>query len=195
MARKAGEERETKSEAMLALVKGGVLAGTARGPERALGVMLLISAVLLILGWLLPLMTIHRFLFLSDEISILQGVIELWRHGETLLAFVLIAFSMLFPLAKLTVALSLWSADRLDEAELARRTRWLAVCGKWSMLDVFVVALVVVSVKLSLVADVEVHAGIYVFAGAIVVSMLCTDRILQLAQRRRAEEVGANTSA
>ena len=114
MARKAGEERETKSEAMLALVKGGVLAGTARGPERALGVMLLISAVLLILGWLLPLMTIHRFLFLSDEISILQGVIELWRHGETLLAFVLIAFSMLFPLAKLTVALSLWSADRLD---------------------------------------------------------------------------------
>ncbi len=174
---------------MLALVKGGLLADTARGPERALGAMLLACAALLVLGWLLPLMTIHRFFFLSDEISILQGVIELWRHDETLLAFVLVTFSMIFPLAKLAVALSLWSADRLDEAELARRVRWLAICGKWSMLDVFVVALVVVSVKLSLIADVEVHAGIYVFAGAIIVSMLCTDRILQLAQRRRTDDV------
>ena len=168
---------------MLTLVKGGALAGAARGLERGLGVLLLSSAVLLIAGWLLPLMTVHRFLFLSDEVSILQGVIELWRHGDVLLSLILIAFSMLFPLAKLSVALSLWTAEELDRKSIARRSKWLAICGKWSMLDVFVVALVVVAVKLSLVADVEVHAGIYVFAAAIIASMLCTDRLLHLLQR------------
>ncbi len=168
---------------MLTLVKGGALADAARGLDRGLGVWLLSSAVLLIAGWLLPLMTIHRFIFLSDEVSILQGVIELWQHGDALLALVLIAFSMLFPLGKLSVALSLWTAERLDCQSIARRRRWLAICGKWSMLDVFVVALVVVAVKLSLVADVEVHAGIYVFAAAIIVSMLSTDRLLHLLDR------------
>lgn len=170
---------------MLTLVKGGALASQAHGVERALGAILLLSGALLIAGWLLPLMTVRRFIFLSDEVSILQGVIELWRHGDVLLSLILIAFSMIFPLAKLAVALSLWSAATLDDEAVTRRSRWLAICGKWSMLDVFVVALVVVAAKLSLVADVEVHAGIYVFAGAIIASMLCTDRLLHLLQRRQ----------
>ena len=168
---------------MLALVKGGALASKAQGMERALGALLLGSALLLIAGWLLPLMTVHRFIFLSDEVSILQGVIELWHHGDVLLALLFIAFTMIFPLAKLSVALSLWAAPQLDRDRITRRSRWLAVCGKWSMLDVFVVALVVVAAKLSLIADVEVHAGIYVFAVAIIASMLCTERLLHLLQR------------
>ena len=172
---------------MVTLVKGGALAETARGLDRGLGLLLIASAALLIAGWLLPLMTIHRFIFLSDEVSILQGVIELWRHGDVLLSLFLIAFSMLFPLGKLFVALSLWTAERLDRPAIAQRSKWLTVCGKWSMLDVFVVALILVAAKLSLVADVEVHAGIYVFAAAIISSMLCTERLSYLLQRVGAE--------
>ncbi len=39
------------------------------------------------------------------------------------------------------------------------------------MLDVFVVALLVVTIKLGILADVEVHAGVYFFAAAVLASM------------------------
>jgi uncharacterized paraquat-inducible protein A len=50
------------------------------------------------------------------------------------------------------------------------------------MLDVFVVALLVISVKTSLIADVAVHAGLYLFLAAIVVSGLTLRRIGRLAR-------------
>jgi hypothetical protein len=39
----------------------------------------------------------------------------------------------------------------------------MEAAGRWSMLDVFVVALIVVGVRTSLIDDVSVHAGVYVF--------------------------------
>ena len=71
-----------------------------------------------------------------------------------------------------------------------RTARWrdaLSQLGKWSMLDVFVVALSIVAINVSLVSDVTVHAGLYVFCGAIVASMLMVLWI-EILIRRLAEE-------
>jgi paraquat-inducible protein A len=46
------------------------------------------------------------------------------------------------------------------------------VYSKWSMLDVFVVALLVVSVKLGSLAQAHVELGIYAFAASVVLTML-----------------------
>jgi len=43
--------------------------------------------------------------------------------------------------------------------------------GKWSMLDVFIVAILVVSVKLGAIASVEMRYGLYAFATAVVLKM------------------------
>jgi paraquat-inducible protein A len=43
--------------------------------------------------------------------------------------------------------------------------------GKWSMLEVFVVALLLVSVKLGALLSVEVHYGVYLFALAVLLTM------------------------
>jgi paraquat-inducible protein A len=51
------------------------------------------------------------------------------------------------------------------------------------MLDVFVVALIVVIVKISLISDVTIHAGLYIFCAAVVLSMLAVWRITRLAHR------------
>lgn len=48
----------------------------------------------------------------------------------------------------------------------------LETWGKWSMLDVFVVALLFVSVKLGSLANVTVHEGLYWFGGAVIVIQL-----------------------
>ena len=50
------------------------------------------------------------------------------------------------------------------------------------MLDVFVVALIVVGVRTSLIDDVSVHAGVYVFTAAIVLSLLVVQRMTALAR-------------
>ncbi len=58
------------------------------------------------------------------------------------------------------------------------------------MLDVFVVALIVVGVRVSLIDDVSVHAGIYVFTAAIVLSLLVVQRMTALARRALTAEEG-----
>ena len=56
--------------------------------------------------------------------------------------------------------------------------------GKWSMLDVFVVALLLVSVKLGVLAKVEVHYGLYVFATSVLLTMGLSFWIYDLAEKR-----------
>jgi paraquat-inducible protein A len=52
--------------------------------------------------------------------------------------------------------------------------------GKWSMLDVFVVAVLVVAVKLGAIADVEMRFGLYAFAASVLLTMFITSRIVGL---------------
>ena len=73
--------------------------------------------------------------------------------------------------------------DPLDP-RVRRTLGWVETIGRWSMLDVFVVAILVVVIKLSMVSDVEVHTGLYVFVLAVVVSMVAVRRIATLAHRR-----------
>lgn len=52
--------------------------------------------------------------------------------------------------------------------------------GRWAMLDVFVVAILIVTVKLGAIASVEVHPGLYVFGAAVLLIMIITDRVTKL---------------
>ena len=72
------------------------------------------------------------------------------------------------------------AADRCEE--LAHR---LAVFGKWSMLDVMVVGLLVVIVKIRGMVAVNVHAGVYLFAVSVILTMLMTASIGKMLATRR----------
>ena len=52
--------------------------------------------------------------------------------------------------------------------------------GKWSMLDVFVVAILVVVVKLGAIADVEKHIGLYAYAASAILIMLITNMVVKI---------------
>ena len=65
-----------------------------------------------------------------------------------------------------------WNLETQSSAAHRRHLRWLAEYSKWSMLDVFVVALLVVSVKLGALAQAHVREGIYFFAASVVLTML-----------------------
>ncbi len=138
------------------------------------------SAALLARGLSLPLMY-ARQMFWNSSYSVWAGVVELWKQNEITLAVVLFFFSIVFPILKLIGLTFIWCV-RLREERRARLLHWLGILGKWSMLDVFVVAILIVLVKLGPLARVEPRAGVYVFAAAIAASMLTTMYVERLAR-------------
>jgi paraquat-inducible protein A len=154
--------------------------------DRSIGPALVAACGLLVLGWVLPFMTVRTFFVFSGEMSILGAILRLWDSGEHALFAILVVFTILFPLAKMMLAFAVWL--RADPASSAgpRLVRWVEAVGRWSMLDVFLAALLVVTIKTSVGSDVWVHAGIYVFASAVFLSMLAV-QTLSTRLRMRAE--------
>ncbi len=159
------------------------LSAGAQGPDRLLGWLMLLAGVLLGLGWVLPVMTVEKLWFLSERVSILRGAAELWHHGDHFLFAVIVIFSVIFPLLKLGLALHLWYWADAGGPTLGRKLAWIEQLGRWSMLDVFVIALIVVAIQASLISDVAMHAGIYVFTLAVVLSIGAVQRMTALARR------------
>ncbi len=118
-----------------------------------------------------PLQGLAKWLGLVGEAktySIASGVLALLEGGNAWIGLVLLFFSVLFPIAKL-VALRVCIAD----ARLGRGHALAARFGKYSMVDVFVIALLVVTSKsYPGGTTVEIEWGILAFAGAALLSML-----------------------
>lgn len=148
-----------------------------------------IAHILLGVGLAAPCMTITprlgahtglaQWLGLVEEprtYSILSGIRVLLRGDGLWIGLLLLVFSVLFPVLKLIalrVAISAGAPGRLH--------RVLGSVGKFSMADVFVVALiVVVSKSFPGGTTVELRWGIYAFAGAALLTMILTT----LADRR-----------
>ncbi len=136
-----------------------------------IGPLAMANLVLLVVAWFLPIMTLTKFWFWSDRVSLWETASGLLLQGEILLFLIVAGFSMIFPAVKLLAAGWVWA--RVDAASPggSRAVRLMEALGRWSMIDVFVVALIVVAVKVSLVTDVGVHSGVYVFAAAAALSI------------------------
>lgn len=108
----------------------------------------------------------------KNTYSVLSGAWELFEANEIFLAVVVVLFSVAFPCAKL-VSLFILCHDGADSSrELHFKAH--AFLGKWSMLDVFVIALLVVSLKLGDMVNIEIHSGVYLFAASVILTMILT---------------------
>ena len=143
--------------------------------------LLIMATVALVIGLSLPLVKVEKMVLWKSVYSIFTGVISLWELKEYFLAAVIFFFSIIFPFAKLTVLSLIWFF-RMEDEEKKALLHWLGVLGKWSMLDVFIVAILIVAVKLGPLASVEPRPGVYVFGLAILLSMIATMRVSQLAR-------------
>lgn len=52
--------------------------------------------------------------------------------------------------------------------------------GRWAMLDVMVVAILIVTVKLGAIASIQVHSGLYVFGLAVLLIMFITHQVVNM---------------
>ena len=82
------------------------------------------------------------------------------------------------PSAKLAIGLWAWASGGERGPILDWLLRTVAAISKWSMLDVFIVALPVVALEGSLLTTADIHAGIVLFAAAVVTSTIGTHRLV-----------------
>ena len=134
------------------------------------------SAVTYVLGVCLPMITTKRLFILSDDYSVLDLIATLYQESEIILACVVALFTIAIPVAKLTVLGLAVLADRPVGAN--RFLRAAHAFGKWSMIDVMLIALVIFAMKTSGVADALTNAGFYYFTASVVLSLVLSQALL-----------------
>jgi paraquat-inducible protein A len=113
--------------------------------------------------------------FGSQSDTIMSGVRFLWHSGDWLIAAIIFFASIVLPGAKIVaLALVLGTTQRRSlwrPGERARLFRFMEVVGRWSMVDIFVLALLVGVVQFKTVAVVEPGPGALAFAAVVVFTM------------------------
>ena len=142
--------------------------------------LLLVALLLFAAGIVAPMMTISKFIVVTNTFSVVSGVTELLRSGNYVLCVVVAAFSIVLPLLKLGVLYRIVAGRRHNGAQLTRYLHLMHHYGRWAMLDVMVVAVLIVTVKLGAIASIQVHYGLYIFGAAVLMIMLITGYVVRL---------------
>ena len=138
----------------------------------AFRLLVILSVLLLIMGLTLPMMSIRQFYFFESAFSVLSGVQQLLIERKWGLALLIGVFSVVLPLLKLVVLLQL--SRTVEKTKFKRYIKLMHEYGRWAMLDVLVVAVLIVTVKLGVLVNVQVHSGLYLFAAAVFLTMYLT---------------------
>ncbi len=140
---------------------------------------LLIAAVVLYVpANLLPIMRVTS-LGAAQSDTIMSGVIYLVVHGMWPLALVIFIASVAVPFIKmcvlgyLLISVQVRSTRRLlDRTRLYRLTE---LVGRWSMIDIYVVTILVALVQLGALATIEARPGAVYFGAVVVLTMFAAE--------------------
>lgn len=123
---------------------------------------------------LLPVLRIESSIKGEQVNTILSGVVQFWQDGDYPVALIIFTASVVIPLIKVLAIVGLCFAVRSGRSPeaMTRLYRMTEFIGRWSMVDVFVVAILVGVVQLGSVLRIEPGGGAFAFAGVVVLTML-----------------------
>jgi paraquat-inducible protein A len=133
------------------------------------------ATLLLIPANILPVMTVIRF-GQGEPSTILAGVIHLIEDGAVPLGLLVLFASFVVPIAKIiSLVLLLVTVQRGSSWRVRDRTllyRVTEAVGAWSMIDIFLVGILVALVRMDALATVHPGLGASFFGAAVVLTML-----------------------
>jgi paraquat-inducible protein A len=139
---------------------------------------LLISAFILYIPANVFPITNTRTLFEEQSDTIFSGVIYLWQAGSWPLALLVFFASITVPLAKLIVLAGLLISVQLRSlrkpAQRTRLYRIVEFIGRWSMLDIYAVAILTALVQLKSLAEVTAGPAVLAFGAVCVLTILAS---------------------
>ncbi len=133
--------------------------------------------------------------------TILSGVLYLAMHGTWPLAVIVFVASVVVPVLKIValggLALSVQRSSHWRPRDRTRLYRVVEAVGRWSMVDVYVVTILVALVHLGSLANVEAQIGALFFGAVVVLTMFAAEsfdpRLIwdRLPEREAGREVGS----
>lgn len=156
-------------------------AGVHRRKQNSLGrtwALLVAAAILYVPANVLPVMTVTS-LGKTQSDTIMSGVIYLLEHGDWPLAALIFFASVFVPLVKILalafLALSTQGRWQWRPRERTRLYRLTESIGRWSMVDIYVVTVMVALVKLGNLATIQAGRGAVFFAAVVVITLLAAE--------------------
>lgn len=106
--------------------------------------------------------------------TIIGGVIQFWQTKDYPVAIIIFTASVMIPVLKIIALLWLCLAARLGRHPfgMTRLYRITEMVGRWSMVDIFVVAILVAVVQLGSVISIHVGHAALSFASVVILTML-----------------------
>ena len=137
--------------------------------------LLIAACILYIPANVLPVMTVVYF-GSGEPDTILSGVVLLIQAGMWPIAALVFFASITVPVLKLiSLFYLLISVQRRSRRRLRDRTvlyRVVEVVGRWSMVDIFMIAILVALVSLGSIATIEPGPGAIAFASVVIITMI-----------------------
>jgi paraquat-inducible protein A len=141
--------------------------------QRTIALMIAATA-LYIPANVLPIMTVVELGDVTEN-TILSGMMTFWRQGAYPIAIVIFTASILIPLLKIIALtwLCLAAKGKLHPSPtMLGKVYWFTeLLGRWSMIDIFVVGILVALVQLGNYMTITPGPGALAFAGVVVLTM------------------------
>jgi len=128
-----------------------------------------LTFIALTAGLLLPALRVTELRLFDTVYSVLGGLDALRQAGDWPLLILIFAFSVVLPYAKLALLAWVWRRGRPSGSRKALDL--VEALGRWSLLDVLVVALAVVTLQGNFFVRTRLEPGLYLFAAAALLSM------------------------
>ncbi len=142
------------------------------------GALLLTACILYIPANFLPITTTH-FFGQQDDSTILGGIITLWQLGSYPVACVIFIASIVVPIAKILsltyLCLSVRFSNQRRRHQRTTIYRITEIVGRWSMIDVFVVAILVSLVQFGGLLAFNPGPAAMAFCAVVVLTMLAAE--------------------
>ncbi len=122
---------------------------------------------------LLPILSIEK-LGHHHQASLLGGTFDLLWHGSWFVGTVVLLFSIIVPLAKILALVELSWISLTGRAHRAWTYRVVELAGRWSMMDVLLLALMVTLVKLGDLVEFKLGPAVWAFILCVVMSLIAS---------------------
>lgn len=156
--------------------------------EKAVGPLIMICLGLWIAGCIVPMVTTEKLIFFRQDYSVFVFIKVLFDEREWLLLIVVALFSVGNPLFKLDRLYWVWRHQDAQGEAIKKTMKMIDFVSKWSMGDVFVIAVSVVIAKTSsILADAYIRPGLYLFAASSLGSMMAAYMLRRAVERRQTQ--------
>jgi uncharacterized paraquat-inducible protein A len=141
--------------------------------------LLVISFTSIVVAVNAPFLRINDILLHSNSYGIMQATTALWNEERVVLGIFLFLFVAVLPTIRILLIGRLWFSHK-TRAEHYKRMDLIRISGEWSMMSVFLLALVMILTEGKTLVNTDISPGLYaiMISTAVCVTSLWTARWL-----------------